>query len=98
MNPTLDIYRKAQRHLARRDPVLKELIKQIGHCTLAPDPDRFNSLVRAIIAQQISTKAARAIHGRLREAMGRKGIVPAAILRATDDRLRAAGLSSNKAR
>jgi DNA-3-methyladenine glycosylase II len=98
MNPPLDIYRKAQRHLARRDPILKDLIKQIGHCTLAPDPDRFNSLVRAIIAQQISTKAARAIHGRLHEAMGKKGICPAAILRATDDRLRAAGLSSNKAR
>jgi DNA-3-methyladenine glycosylase II len=94
----VEIYRKAQRHLARRDTVLKDLIRQIGRCTLDPDPDGFQSLVRAIVSQQISTKAARAIHGRLKEALGRSGITPAAILRASDERLRNAGLSANKGR
>ena len=94
----MEVYRKAQRHLARRDTVLKQLIRQVGRCTLDPDPDGFQSLVRAIISQQISTKAARAIHGRLKEALSRSGITPAAILRASDERLRAAGLSANKAR
>ncbi len=89
---------KAQRHLARRDPVLRQLIRQVGPCTLRHDADGFQVLVRAIIAQQISTKAARAIAGRLRESMGRRGICPAAIARATDDKLRAAGLSAGKMR
>ena len=98
MNDALESYRKAQRHLARRDAVLKSLIGQIGGCTLNPDPDGFNALVRAIISQQISTKAARAIHERLRKALKRKLLTPGLILRASDEVLRTAGLSANKAR
>jgi DNA-3-methyladenine glycosylase II len=89
---------KAQRHLARRDAVLKRLMAQVGPCTLRHDADGFNVLVRAIVAQQISTKAARAIATRLRESMGVRGICPATIRRASDDKLRAAGLSAGKVR
>jgi len=85
---------KAQRHLARRDPVLQAIIKHVGPCSLSPDPDRFGSLVRAIISQQISTLAARAIHGRLVAALAE--VKPAAVLAAPDETLRAAGLSQNK--
>src|SRR5579864_3348946 len=69
---------KAQRHLARRDSVLKGLIARIGPCTLRHDPDGFSVLTRSIIAQQISTKAARAIAGRLAQALGARGVCPAA--------------------
>ena len=44
-----DMYRKAQRHLARRDPVLKRLIAGVGPCTLWHEPSRFAALVRSII-------------------------------------------------
>jgi DNA-3-methyladenine glycosylase II len=88
--------RKARRHLSRRDEILKSIVKQHGECTLVPNPDHFALLVKSIVSQQISTKAAAAISGRLKEAMGRKGITPTAILKASDVTLRTAGLSANK--
>jgi DNA-3-methyladenine glycosylase II len=87
---------KAQRHLARRDPVLKDLIKAVGPCTLRYEPDRFRSLARSIISQQISTKAALAIRTRLEAALGDKGLTPAGILGHSDKVLRSAGLSESK--
>jgi DNA-3-methyladenine glycosylase II len=90
------MFAKAQRHLSRRDPVLKRLIKQIGPCTLVPNPDGFSVLVRSIVSQQISSKAARSISARLEESLG--GIRPKNLLRAKDETLRAAGLSVAKTR
>lgn len=91
-------FRKAQRHLARRDPVLKRVIAAVGPCTLTFHSDRFALLTRSIISQQISTKAALSIRTRLEQALGRAGITPATIRKASDETLRAAGLSANKAR
>ncbi len=89
---------KARRHLARRDPVLKSLMRQVGPCTLRHEPDGFAALVRSIIAQQISTKAAAAIQGRLVLTLGEPGLQPAALLALSDEQLRGAGLSASKAR
>lgn len=91
-------FRKAQRHLARRDPVLKRLIAAVGPCTLTFHADRFALLTRSIISQQISTKAAHSIRTRLEQALGPAGITPATIRKASDETLRSAGLSANKAR
>jgi DNA-3-methyladenine glycosylase II len=91
-------YQKAQRHLARRDPVLRQLIKLIGPCTLWHNPDGFAALARSIVAQQISTKAAAAISARLEEAVGRRGLTPRGILKLSDESFRAAGLSAGKVR
>jgi DNA-3-methyladenine glycosylase II len=93
---TPDLVKKAQRHLTRRDAVLKRLIAEVGPCTLQPSPERFATLVRSIVAQQISTRAAVAISTRLLEATGRAGLTPAGILRLTDEQLRGAGLSAGK--
>ncbi len=92
MNET---FAKARRHLSRRDPRLKQIIAQVGPCTLQPNADHFGLVARSIISQQISTRAARAIHGRLCEHVG-KPIRPRAILKATDEELRGAGLSAAK--
>ena len=92
MNPQL--LRKAQRHLARRDAVLQPLIRAVGPCTLKHSPDHFATLVRSIVSQQISTKAAIAISNRLLAAVGR--FQPKRILAASDDALRGAGLSQGK--
>jgi DNA-3-methyladenine glycosylase II len=89
---------KAQRHLARRDPVVGRVIKLVGPCTLRPNRDRFGALLRSIIAQQISTKAAASIHARLTVALGEGRATAAALLALTPEQLRAAGLSAGKAR
>jgi DNA-3-methyladenine glycosylase II len=91
-----EIYRKARRHLSRRDPVLKQLIGKIGPCTLQTIPDGFFSLARAIISQQISTNAARAIAARLEQATGKHGLTPKGILKLSDIKMRGAGLSESK--
>jgi DNA-3-methyladenine glycosylase II len=57
--------------------------------------DPFPALVRTITAQQISTKAAATIHGRL-VALMPGGVTPDAIARLTDEQMRQAGLSRQK--
>jgi DNA-3-methyladenine glycosylase II len=98
MDTQLDQYRKAQRHLARRDPVLKRLIKAVGPCTLQPLPNPFLVLVRSIISQLISTKAAASIFARLEARLGDDEVTPAAIAALPEDALRGVGLSGAKAR
>ena len=61
-----DLFRKAQRHLTRRDPILKRIIATVGPCTLQPTTDYFAILVRSIVSQMISTKAAISISGLVR--------------------------------
>src|SRR5947199_4811142 len=96
MSPTLPSYATARRHLGRRDPLLKQVMAAVGPCRLQPDPDHFGVLVRSIVAQLISTKAARSIFARLEEALGK--VTPAAALAAGEPGLRGAGLSWTKAR
>ena len=61
---------KARRSLMRRDPVLREVIRRVGPCTLEPAGTGFHILARAIVSQLISTKAARTISGRIEAAAG----------------------------
>jgi DNA-3-methyladenine glycosylase II len=89
-----DLLKKAQRHLQKRDTVLKPHIQKVGICTLRVNPDHFDLLVRAIVSQQISTKAAETISARLLAKV--KRFQPKRILGATDDDLREAGLSRSK--
>ena len=44
-------------YLKSRDPVLKQVIEQIGIIKRAVIPDLFAALVNSIVGQQISTKA-----------------------------------------
>lgn len=89
----------AMETLGASDPILKQLMLQIGpyRPTTSAAPDVFHSLMRAIIYQQLSGKAAGTIHGRVLAALGdndRPG--PAAIQATSDTVLRNAGLSANK--
>jgi DNA-3-methyladenine glycosylase II len=88
----------ARRHLSRRDSVLKRLIAVVGRCTLWHNPDGFATLARSIISQQISGRAAQSIGARLEQVLSPEGLTPSAILAATDEGLRGAGLSAAKAR
>ena len=86
----------AIRHLKKADPIMGDLIKKAGPFTLKLDRDRFGMLVRSILSQQISTKAARSIRMRLLELMKPDRLTADAILTLTDDQLRSAGLSRQK--
>lgn len=88
-------YAKIRRHLGRRCEVMKRLTKQVGPCTLTCDADHFAVLARSIVAQQISTLAARSINARLAATLGGK-VTPRAVAKASDDDLRASGLSRAK--
>lgn len=94
--PQYDVSR-ARRALARSDPELGAWIRQVGACRieLRPSAAPLPTLVRTIVFQQLSGKAARTIHARMLEALD--GPLDAARLAATPAaRLRAAGLSRNK--
>jgi DNA-3-methyladenine glycosylase II len=85
-------------YLRGRDPVLAAVIDRVGPFALQPDPDIFKSLVRAIIAQQISTSAARSIYKRLISLAGAEERLLSALARLSAEELRAAGVSPQKAR
>jgi DNA-3-methyladenine glycosylase II len=82
------------RALAAADPRIGELARAAGAVDIGDGRDMFTSLARAITGQQLSTKAASTIWGRLVEG----GLVsPQAVLSAGPDELRARGLSRAKA-
>lgn len=81
--------------LARRDPYLAEALRLCGPLPLRRRPDGFQALVEAIVSQQVSTASARAISAR----MVSLGLTePGPIKAASDEVLRAAGLSRPKQR
>ena len=92
-------YDKARRLLARKDPVLGGLIKAHGACGLAAAQhvDPFRALIHAIVAQQLSTKAAATIAGRFAALFGGDP-TPRAVEQVSDAQLRAVGLSGQKIR
>jgi len=93
---TID-YTKARRLLARRDPILRDLMRMHGPCGLAArqHSDPFKALARAIVGQQLSARAAATIFSRF-EALFDAFPTPAQVLAVPDDRLRSVGLSSQK--
>ena len=90
-------YAKARRVLARRDPVIRDLMRRYGECGLAKAQrtDPFRALLHAIIAQQLSTKAAATIEARFAALFDGRP-TPAAIAAMPDQRLRAVGISPQK--
>ncbi len=60
--------------------------------------DAYGALVRTIVGQQISTKAARSIYNRLAALFGDRPPTPEELIAADEDALRAAGLSRPKIR
>jgi DNA-3-methyladenine glycosylase II len=86
----------ALRHLRRRDPVLKQIIAQVGPYAIEYHPPTFHTLVRSIIYQQLSGKAASTICGRFEQLCGVRRLTPTAVLALTPEQMRAAGLSTRK--
>ena len=83
------------------DPIMAALVGRIGpldyRARLRGRPDdAYGSLVRTIVGQQLSTKAARTIYGRLAALFGDRPPTPAELIAADEDALRAVGISRQK--
>jgi DNA-3-methyladenine glycosylase II len=87
--------RRALTHLKKTDPVLRAIIEQVGPCRMDYDEPTFHSLAQAIVYQQLHGKAAATIFGRLAALTGTP-LTPAAVLKLTEEQLRAVGLSKQK--
>ena len=97
-SPRLDpaLLARAERSLARRDPVLRPVIRRVGVCGLRRRGSPYRYLVRAVLYQQLAGAAARAIERRFHEAFGGRTPPPAELAAASPARLRALGLSRQK--
>ena len=89
------VYCKATRHLAKADPRLASVIRQVGPHRISPRRGRYAALCRSIVGQQLSTKAAATIFERFKQACG-GWVTPDRVARLTDDELRAVGFSRSK--
>ena len=91
-------YTRARRTLLRRDPVLAALIRQHGACGLrdAVRVDHFSALVRSIVFQQLSTKAATTIHARLVELLPGGQPTPEELGAISEEQFRTVGVSRQK--
>ena len=96
---------KARKALAASDPTMAALIERVGKIDIATrlkrrqeerPADAYGALLRAIVGQQLSTKAARTIYLRVLDLFG--GATPSAkqLLEASEEDLRGCGLSGRK--
>jgi DNA-3-methyladenine glycosylase II len=86
---------RALNHLRESDPVLAAIIERVGPPQIAYREPTFEALARSIVFQQLSTKAARTIYGRLEAAAGGK-LTPESIRGLSVGEMRQAGLSKQK--
>ena len=87
-------WQQASSELSQNDPVLADLVARFAGSTLVSRGEPFSTLVRSIVGQQISVKAADAIWARL------TGVLPkveaASVLECPPQTLRECGLSARK--
>jgi DNA-3-methyladenine glycosylase II len=90
--------RRALAHLKKTDPVLGELIDRVGGFPPPPRAEgtHFDAVMRSIVYQQLSGKAAATIHGRLHGLYGERPPLPHELLETPDEHLRGVGLSRQK--
>jgi DNA-3-methyladenine glycosylase II len=87
--------KKALDHLQKADVILGSIIARVGPCKMTYRDPSFEMLARAIVFQQLSTKAAQTIYGRLEEAAGGP-LTPQSIQNLSIGEMRRAGLSRQK--
>ena len=96
MGLTADQLREAMYALVRTEPAFSRAFERIGHPEPRVAPRGYETLLRTIIGQQVSVAAARAVWSRLQTTLADVA-APALLLAASDEALRAAGLSRQKA-
>jgi len=85
-------------HLSKADPVLAQIIAEVGALGIQPRRERFQALARTIIFQQLAGAAANTIYGRFVGLFpGVEFPSPEQVMAKTDSELRSVGLSEKKA-
>jgi DNA-3-methyladenine glycosylase II len=92
---------EAVEHLRAADDTLRRIIDERGPLDQEArqrgrPPDPYGALLRSIVGQQLSTKAARSIYGRLADQFGGRAPTPQELLDADPEVVRSAGLSRPK--
>lgn len=87
-------WQQASAELASGDPVMAGFVERYSADSLISRGDPFGTLVRSIVGQQISVKAADSIWARFSSAL--PAIEPDAVLACSPEALRACGLSARK--
>ena len=97
MSLTPDHVARALRHLRKSDPVMADVIRRVGPFRLEQRRGRFQSLVRSILAQQISTAVARSMLKKLEARLAPRKLSAENLSQLSFDDLRGIGLSRQKA-
>jgi DNA-3-methyladenine glycosylase II len=100
-NPDLTVASKisvarAEKHLSSVDLVMSELIAKFGQSDLKPHKDYYGALLRAIVSQQLSVKAANTIYLRFLALFNDNIVSPELVFSTNHQILRSAGLSNSK--
>lgn len=91
-----------QTELAAADPVMAGLVERLGELSVAarrrgrPRGDAYGTLLRSVVGQQLSARAAATIHARVLDLFGGRTPGPAELLAADPEALRSTGLSGRK--
>jgi 3-methyladenine DNA glycosylase/8-oxoguanine DNA glycosylase len=88
---------KAAAHIVKADPAFRRIVDTSAPLHVQPeDGSPFESLLSAIVFQQLAGAAARTIHARVVAVLGGAPVSPESVLAAQPEALRGAGLSGNK--
>ena len=87
----------ARRHLMKADAVMRGIIKRVGPLEIEARGEPYEALLRSILYQQLAGAAAAAIERRFLALFGGGIPEPGALAAASDEALRGAGLSRQKA-
>ena len=85
---------EAKQHLAKKDRVLRRIIRAHPDANLRTRGDAFQTLARSIVGQQILVKAAQAVWNRFEASLDK--VAPAAVVAMDQESMRASGLSRMK--
>ena len=86
------------KHLKQNDRGMRRLIEEFETPVFIKDINYFEALVRSIVYQQLSGKAAAIIHKRFKDLFNKgQNLSPSIVLEKSHDELRSVGLSSQKA-
>ena len=87
---------KAIRFLKNADPILGKAIDEIGEIKREVTPNLFEGLIRSIIAQQISSKAAETVWSRFEKLCS--PVTPLSVSQTTPELIQSQGMTMRKAR
>jgi len=82
-------------HLRKNDEIIRQIIADVGECTLKPSENNFKSLAKSIIYQQLATNVAKIIFNRLQAEL-KMNITPQHVLSLKEDQFIKAGISPQK--